>query len=92
MGQPPGGYAFVRTTKPEAAAVGRIGTGLGRQKRAELLERLRPYFAQVEPWLQAGKCAAALMSQIPRRDGWTLAERVGDRAPDKARWLLNRAV
>jgi SRSO17 transposase len=46
----------------------------------------------VEPWLQAGKYAAALMSQIPRRNGWTIAEHAGDRAPDKTQRLLNRAV
>jgi SRSO17 transposase len=52
---------------------------------------LRPCFARVEPWLQAGKYAAALMSQIPRRNGWTIAEHAGDRAPDKTQRLLNRA-
>jgi SRSO17 transposase len=46
----------------------------------------------VEPWLQAGKYAAALMSQIRRRNGWTIAEHVGDRAPGKTQRLLNRAV
>jgi SRSO17 transposase len=46
----------------------------------------------VEPWLQAGKYAAALMSQMPRRNGWTIAEHAGDRAPDKTQRLLNRAV
>jgi SRSO17 transposase len=46
----------------------------------------------VEPWLQAGKYAAALMSQIPRRNGWTIAEHAGDRSPDKTQRLLNRAV
>jgi SRSO17 transposase len=53
---------------------------------------LRPCFARVEPWLQAGKYAAALMSQVPRRNGWTIAEHAGDRAPDKTQRLLNRAV
>jgi SRSO17 transposase len=57
-----------------------------------LLGGLRPCFARVEPWLQAGKYAAALMSQIPRRNGWTIAEHVGDRSPDKTQRLLNRAV
>jgi SRSO17 transposase len=52
---------------------------------------LRPCFVRVEPWLQAGKYAGALMSQIPRRNGWTIAEHVGDRAPDKTQRLLNRA-
>jgi SRSO17 transposase len=82
----------VKTTKPQAAAAARIGAGLGRRKRAELLELLRPCFARVEPWLQAGKYAAALMSQIPRRNGWTLAEQAGDRAPDRMQRLLSRAV
>jgi SRSO17 transposase len=92
MAQPPGDYACVKTTKPEAAAAARIGAGLGRRKRAELLELLRPCFARVEPWLQAGKYAAALMSDLPRRNGWTLAERAGDRTPDRMQRLLTRAV
>src|SRR5690349_7898677 len=91
-GQPPRDHAFVRTTKPEAAAAARIGAGLGRRKRAELLELLRPCFARTEPWLQAGKYAAALMSGLPRRNGWTIAEHVGDRAPDKTQRLLSRAA
>jgi hypothetical protein len=65
---------------------------MGRGKRAELLGLLRPCFVRVEPWLQAGKYAAALMSQIPRRNGWTIAEQAGDRAPDKTQRLLGRAV
>jgi SRSO17 transposase len=82
----------VKTTKPEAAAAARIGAGLGRRKRAELLALLRPCFARAEPWLQAGKYAAALMSELPRRNGWTLAERAGDRTPDRMQRLLSRAV
>jgi len=57
-----------------------------------LLGLLRPCFARTEPWLQAGKYAAAVMSQIPRRNGWTIAERSGDRTPDRTQRLLNRAV
>jgi DDE superfamily endonuclease len=90
--QPPGDHAFVKTTGPQAAAAARIGAGLGRRKRAELLELLRPCFARVAPWLQAGKYTAALMSQITRRNGWTTAEHAGDRTPDKTQRLLNRAV
>jgi SRSO17 transposase len=82
----------VKTTKPEAAAAARIGAGLGRRKRAELLELLRPCFARVEAWLQAGKYAAALMGDLPRRNGWTLAERAGDRTPHRMQRLLSRAV
>jgi SRSO17 transposase len=65
---------------------------LGRRKRAELLELLRPCFARTEPWLQAGKYAAAVMCDLRRRNGWTIAERSGDRTPDRTQRLLNRAV
>jgi hypothetical protein len=54
----------------------------------ELLGLLRPCFARVEPWLQAGKYVAAAMSDLPKRNGWALAERAGDRMQR----LLNRAV
>jgi SRSO17 transposase len=60
--------------------------------RGELLGRLRPCFARVEPWLQAGKYVAAVMSDLPKRNGWTLAERAGDRTPDRMQRLLNRAA
>ena len=82
----------MKTTKPKAAAAARIGAALARRKRAELLDLLRPCFARTEPWLQAGKYAAAVMSQIPRRNGWTIAAQAGDRTPDKTQRLLSRAV
>ena len=41
---------------------------------------------------QAGKYAAAVMSQIPRRNGRTIAAQAGDRTPDKTQRLLGRAV
>ena len=47
---------------------------------------------RTEPWLQAGKYAAAVMSDLRRRNGWTIAERAGDRTPDRTQRLLNRAV
>ncbi len=62
------------------------------RKRAELLGLLRPCFARTEPWLQAGKYAAAVMCDLRRRNGWTIAERSGDRTPDRTQRLLNRAV
>jgi SRSO17 transposase len=83
---------FVRTTKPKAAAAVRIGARLGRQKRAELAGLLRSCFARTEPWLQAGKYMSALVSGLAKRNGWTIAEQVGDRTPDKTQRLLNRAV
>lgn len=81
----------VKTTKPEAAAAARIGARLGARKRRELLGLLRPCFVRAEPWLQAGKYVSALVSGLPRRNGWTIAEHAGDRGPDRTQRLLNRA-
>jgi SRSO17 transposase len=82
----------VRTTQSKAAAAARIGAALARRNRAELLEGLRPCFARTEPWLQAGKYVAAVTSDLRRPNGWRIAERSGDRTPDRTQRLLNRAV
>ena len=34
----------------------------------------------------------ALVSGLPKRNGWTVAEHVGDRTPDRTQRLLNRAA
>jgi hypothetical protein len=47
---------------------------------------------RVEPWLQAGKYVAAVASGLAKRNGWTIAEHAGDRTPQPAQRLLNRAV
>src|SRR5260370_28543832 len=66
-------------TRSEAAAAVRIGAGLALRKRAELLELLRPCFARTGPWLQAGKYAAAVMSELPERNGWSIARQPATR-------------
>jgi SRSO17 transposase len=91
MAQPPRDHAFVKTAKPKAAAAVSLCAGLGRRKRAELLGLMRPSFARVEPWLQAGKYAGAVMSGLAKRNGWSIAQQVGDRTPDRTQRLLNRA-
>ncbi len=78
-------------TKSEAAAAVSIGAGLALRKRDELLGLLRPCFARTEPWLQAGKYVSALVSELPRVNGWTIARRGGDRTPDRTQRLLNHA-
>ena len=61
------------------------------RKRSELLELLRPCFGRVEPWLQAGGYLAAVMSELPELNGWSIARHAGDRTPDKTQRLLNHA-
>jgi hypothetical protein len=46
----------------------------------------------VEPCAQAGKYITALMGDLPRKNGWTIAEHAGDSTPDRTQRLLNHAV
>ena len=80
------------STRSEAAAAVSIGAGLALRKRAELLDLLRPCFARTGPWLQAGKYTAAVMSELPERNGWSIARHAGDKTPDKTQRLLNHAT
>jgi SRSO17 transposase len=52
---------------------------------------LRSCFARTQTWLQAGKYIDALVSGLPSRNGWTVAEQAGDRSPARMQRLLNRA-
>jgi len=83
---------FVRTTESKAAAAARIGAGLADRKRAELLGLLKSCFVRTETWQHAGKYVSALASELPKRNGWTIAEHAGDRSPDRTQRLLNRAA
>lgn len=75
----------------KAAAGARIGAELGKRKRNELLGRLRPHFARTAVFLQASAYLLALMSGLPSRNGWSIAEFIGDKSPDKTQRMLNRA-
>jgi SRSO17 transposase len=61
-----------------------------RERRA-VLEGLRSCFARTQTWLRAGRYVDALASELPSRNGWTVAEHAGDRSPDAMQRLLNRA-
>jgi hypothetical protein len=91
MRQPSRDHVLVRTTKPETAADARIGARLARRKRDELLGLLRPRFKRIEAFMQVRKYLAAVMSDLPGRNGWSIAKFAGDRTPDKAQRLLNHA-
>lgn len=59
---------------------------------ADLHRRLRPCFIRVQPFEQAGKYLAGLISDLPRKNSWTIAEHAGDATPDRTQRLLNHAV
>src|SRR5256885_10397328 len=69
-----------------------VEAGRVERKRGELMGRLGPLFARVEPFAQAGKYVRGLMSDLPRKNCWTLAEYAGDATPDRMQRLLERAV
>jgi SRSO17 transposase len=54
--------------------------------------RMRPCFVRGNPFTQARKYMAGLMSDLPRKNGWTIAEHAGDLTPDREQRLLNHAV
>jgi SRSO17 transposase len=53
--------------------------------------RLKPCFARTGTWQHAGKYVSALASELPARNGWSIAQHAGDRSPDRTQRLLNRA-
>jgi len=61
------------------------------RERSALMGAVRSCFARAQTWLQAGKYVSALASDLPSRNGWTIAEHAGDRSPDAMQRLLNRA-
>jgi SRSO17 transposase len=61
------------------------------RERSALLGLLRLCFARTQTWLQAGKYVSALASDLPSRNGWSVAEHAGDRTPGRSQRLLNRA-
>ncbi len=56
-----------------------------------LLGRLGALFTRPEPLRQAGKYVRGLLSDLPRKNCWTLAEYAGDATPDRMQRLLERA-
>jgi SRSO17 transposase len=82
----------VSTTKDHEVAVAAIvEAGRVEQKRVEVMGRLGVHFARVEPFTQAGKYMRGLLSDLPRKNCWTLAEYAGDATPDRMQRLLGRA-
>ncbi len=58
----------------------------------ELMGRIAGRFSRVEPRRRAEDLLLGLVSQLPRKNCWTIAEHVGDATPDGLQHLLARAV
>jgi SRSO17 transposase len=75
-----------------AAAAAIVGAQPAREKRNELTGLLAAHFARWEPVQQAGKYIDGLMSDLPDKNCWSLAQHEGSAAPGKMQRLLERAV
>jgi SRSO17 transposase len=82
---------FVRTNESKAAAAASIGARRAVRERSALMGLLRLCFARTQTWLQAGRYVSALVSDLPSRNGWSVAEHAGDRTPGRSQRLLSRA-
>ena len=79
------------TTESKAAAAVRIGVRTALGERGRVLESLRACFARTQVWLQAGRYVSAVMSDLPERNGWSIARFCGDATPDRTQRLLSHA-
>ena len=62
---------------------------------ARFLRLLRPFndvFGRKEPRAQAAKYLRGLLGPVPRKNGWQLAEAMGDTVPDLTQRLLYRTL
>src|SRR5258708_33649108 len=57
----------------------------------ELSQRIRRYFVRQEPYHQALTYVQGLMSPVERKNGWQVAEEVGEATPYAMQHLLDRA-
>ena len=58
---------------------------------AEFQSRFAHLFQRSEPRRQAGKYLRGLMSEVQRKNGWQLAEKLGEKTPDATERLLYKA-
>jgi SRSO17 transposase len=54
----------------------------------DLFQRTGKYFSRIEARLQAREYILACASELPKLNGWTISEFIGDRTPDKTQRLL----
>jgi SRSO17 transposase len=58
----------------------------------QLMGRIAGRFARVEPRRRVRDLVLGLLSDLPRKNAWTIAEHVGDATPDGMQHVLRKAV
>jgi SRSO17 transposase len=85
----------VSTTEDQTVAAGHsvaVDPASWQAGLEELLGRIAGRFGRVEPRWRARALVLGLLSDLPRKNCWTLAEHAGDPSPDGLQHLLGRAV
>jgi SRSO17 transposase len=84
----------VTTSDLETAAASTVEEGLAACEKLDelMMGGLAGCFARVEPRRQARKYVTGLISDLPRKNCWVLAEQAGDATPDRMQRLLERAA
>jgi SRSO17 transposase len=83
----------VRTTEDQTVAAGdSVAPARWQAGLDELLGRVAVRFPRVEPRRRARALVLGLLSDLPRKNCWTIAEHAGDATPDGMQHLLARAV
>ncbi|MFG3002313.1 IS701 family transposase, partial [Streptomyces sp. NPDC048340] len=59
---------------------------------SELTGSLGRLFNRPEPRVVFTQYVEGLLAELPKKNGWTLAERAGHVTPDRMQWLLNGSV
>src|SRR5205085_4336575 len=78
------------TSEPTGPSLGEMGSWL--QSLLHLHQRLSPYFARTEVRQHALLYLRAILSDIPRKNGWQIAEHARELRPSGMQRLLSRAV
>jgi SRSO17 transposase len=84
----------VTTSDLETAAASTVEEGVAACAKLDelMMGGLAGCFARVEPRRQARKYVTGLLSDLPRKNCWALAEQAGDATPDRMQRLLERAA
>jgi SRSO17 transposase len=81
----------VDATEPAVTAGVRVGPAAWRAGIDELLDRVADRFGRIECRRRVRAFVLGLLTDLPRKNCWTIAEHAGDATPDGMQHLLGRA-
>jgi SRSO17 transposase len=81
----------VKTEDHVVAACHSVDPAHWQEAFEDLMSRIARRFARVEPRRRARQFVLGLLSDLPRKNCWTIAEWAGEATPDGMQRLLGRA-